>query len=653
MIFKLAAQTTFTSSAPAESEGHSPQAVSQSKPENLTPKSKRGLAFSSLEAGIAVVAAVSILIHLVLRYAVRSSPIAWLIPLYLTLVIGGVPILIDIIRKLLKRQLGADVLAALSIVTALFLGEYLVGAIIVLMLSGGIALEQYATRRANSVLEALAKRMPRIAHKKVDSGLADISLDEVAVGEILIVLPHEYCPVDGVVVEGHGTMDESFLTGEPFAMSKAPGSQVLSGAINGESVLTIKATKLPIDSRYARIMQVMQEAEQKRPQMRRLGDRLGTWYAPAALAIALLGWILSGDPDRFLAVIVIATPCPLLIAIPVAVIGAISLAARRAIIIKNPSMLEQIDKCRTLIFDKTGTLTNGRPTVTEVICASGFDRDEVLGLAGSLEQYSKHPLALAIVKAATKKSESVEAISERPGEGVRGIVDGREVQITGRGALLAQKRELPPELPAETEGLECLVFIDDRYAGVLRFRDEPRHESDSFVSHLSPQHGVSKIMLLSGDRESEVRYLAGKVGISEVHAGQSPEDKVAIVTAEAKHGRTLFVGDGINDAPAMQAATVGVAFGQNSDITSEAADAVVMDASLRKVDELIHIGQRMRVIALQSAVGGMALSVAGMFLAALGFLPPVAGAVTQELIDVLAIANALRVTLPFTELTDF
>lgn len=600
-----------------------------------------------------MVAALSILLHLTLRYAVNSSPLAWSIPLYLTLVIGGAPILIDIIRKLLKGQLGADILAALSIVTAVILGEYLVGAIIVLMLSGGIALEQYATRRASSVLEALAKRMPRIAHRKLDSTLADISLDEVAIGEILLVLPHEYCPVDGVVIEGHGTMDESYLTGEPFEMSKAPGSQVLSGAINGESVLTIRATKLPIDSRYARIMQVMQEAEQRRPEMRRLGDRLGAWYTPAALVIALLGWGLSSDPDRFLAVIVIATPCPLLIAIPVAVIGAISLAARRAIIIKNPAMLEQIDKCRTLIFDKTGTLTYGRPALTDVICVPGFAKDEVLTIAGSLEQYSKHPLAAAIVKAAGDTSRQVAAISERPGEGVRGIVDGRKVEITGRAALIANSRELPAGLPPPAGGLECLIFVDENYAATLRFRDEPRHESDSFVSHLSPQHGVSKVMLLSGDRESEVRYLAGKVGITEIHSGQSPEDKVEIVTAEAKSGRTLFVGDGINDAPAMQAATVGVAFGQNSDITSEAADAVIMDASLRKVDELIHIGQRMRVIALQSAVGGMALSIVGMFLAAMGYLPPVAGAITQEVIDVLAVVNALRVTLPFTELTDF
>ena len=618
------------------------------------PTSRLRKIFSSLETIIALIASLSILFHLALRYLWPTPGNVF--PLFLTLVVGGVPILFELIRKLLRRELGTDVLAGVAIVTSVLLGQYLVGAIIVLMFSGGIALEQYATRRASSVLEALAKRMPRIAHRKLASGVAEISLDLVEIGETLIVLPHEYCPVDGVVTEGHGTMDESYLTGEPFEMSKAPGSQVLSGAVNGESLLTIRATRLARDSRYARIMQVMHDAEQRRPQMRRLGDRIGAWYTPAALLTACLGWALSSNPDRFLAVIVIATPCPLLIGIPVAIIGAISLAARRAIIIKNPAMLEHVDKCRTIIFDKTGTLTYGRPSLTEVICAPGFDEAEVLTLAASLEQYSKHPLATAIVKAAEHQNFSlrpVSEISETPGEGMRGIVDGRTIQITGRSALIGSQQEMPPGLPPAASGLECLLFVDRQYAAAMRFRDEPRHDSSSFVSHLFPRHGVGKVMLLSGDRESEVRYLAGQVGITEIHAGKSPEDKVQIVRQEATHGPTLFVGDGINDAPAMQAATVGVAFGQNSDITSEAADAVVMDASLRKVDELIHIGQRMRVIALQSALGGMGLSIVGMFLAAFGYLPPVAGAVAQEVIDILAIANALRVTLPLSELTDF
>jgi len=629
------------------------------RPETTPVTTRRSL---SRETYIAAFALACVLLHLALRYVFQSAPFASDLPLVATLVVGGLPLLVGLTRKLAAREFGSDLLAGVSIVTSVLLGEYLVGAIIVLMLSGGEALEQYATRRASSVLEALARRMPSVAHRKLAAGVEDISLDRITIGQTLVVLPHELCPVDGVVVEGRGLMDESYLTGEPYEISKAPGSHVLSGAVNGESALTVSATKLPVDSRYARIMRVMRDAEQKRPRLRRLGDRLGAWYTPTALAAGALGWALSGDPDRFLSVVVIATPCPLLIAIPVAVIGAISLAARRGIIIKNPAVLEQVDNCRTLVFDKTGTLTYGRPSLTEVICAGGFDREQVLRAAASLEQYSKHPLAGATLRAARGDGLSLDAVSEvseRPGEGLSGIVGGKRVQITGRGVLadgnaLADAGLAPPaSLPPATSGLECLVFVGGVYAAALRFHDEPRRESESFVGHLSPRHGVGKVILLSGDRESEVRYLAGRVGITEAHAGKSPEEKVEIVARERTRGGTIFVGDGINDAPAMQAATVGVAFGQNSDITSEAADAVVLDASLRKVDELIHIGRRMRRIALESAVGGMALSMVGMMAAATGHLPPVAGAIAQELIDVAAVLNAARVAFAREDMTDF
>lgn len=618
--------------------------------------SERAISAYSRETYIAVFALIGVLIHLVLKYLLKTSPVVSWLPLLFTLIVGGLPLLFELSRKLLAREFGSDLLAGLSIITSILLGEYLVGAIIILMLSGGMALEQFATRRASSVLEALAQRMPTVAHRKLTTGVAEISLDQITVGETLVVLPHELCPVDGVVIEGRGLMDESYLTGEPYEISKVPGSQVLSGAINGDNALTIRSTKLPLDSRYARIMQVMQDAEQKRPHIRRLGDRLGAWYTPTALVVAVLGWVLSGDPNRFLAVIVIATPCPLLIGIPVAVIGAISLAARRGIIIKNPAILEQVDACCTLIFDKTGTLTYGRPSVTEILCAPGFDSEDILRMAASLEQYSKHPLSVAILNAARQAGlslQSIEQISEKPGEGLSGIIGQRKIQITGRGALADERLRQPVALPPTASGLECLVFIDGIYAAAFRFHDEPRRESVSFINHLTPRHGVNKVILLSGDRESEVRYLAGRVGITDVHSGKSPEDKVEIVAAESARATTLFVGDGINDAPAMQAATVGVAFGQNSDITSEAADAVVLDASLRKVDELIHIGRRMRSIALESALGGMAVSLMGMMLAAAGYLPPVVGAVAQEVIDVVAVLNAVRVALPFKDLTDF
>ncbi len=373
------------------------------------------------------------------------------------------------------------------------------------------------------------------------------------------------------------------------------------------------------------------------------------------LTVAALGWVIGHDPKRFLAVLVIATPCPLLLAIPVAIIGAISVAASRAIIIKRPAMLERIGSCRTVIFDKTGTLTYGRPALTEILCAPKIDRKQVLRMAASLEQYSKHPLAGSVLEAARREGADlaqVSQISEKPGQGLMGSIGPSLVRITGRKAVLESGGAEASQLPPAKAGMECILLIDGQYAATLRFHDAPRKESGAFVGHLAPRHHVEKVMLVSGDREEEVRYLAGEVGISEVLFGKSPEEKVEIVRAEAERGPTLFLGDGINDAPAMQAATVGVAFGQNSDITAEAADAVVLETSLGKVDELIHIGRRMRVIGLQSAVGGMALSMVGMLLAAAGYLPPVAGAITQELIDVAAVLNALRVALPAKDLRD-
>jgi heavy metal translocating P-type ATPase len=606
----------------------------------------------SQETLIAGLTLVAIVLHVVLKYGFHFPSFQANLPLFAALLIGGIPMVWELFKKLWKREFGSDLLAGVSIITAILLRENLVAAIVLLMLSGGAALEHFATARASSVLDALARRMPSVAHRKEASGLVDVNLADIRIGDELTVLPHEICPVDGTVLEGHGIMDEAYLTGEPYEISKTPGSMVISGAINGEKMLVIRAEKLAEDSRYARIMKVMQQTEQQRPKLRRLGDQLGAWYTPIALGVAVVAALASGHAERFLSVVVIATPCPLLLAIPTAIIGAISLAARRAIIIKNPAVLEQIEKCQTLIFDKTGTLTYGRPKVTAVLPAEGYNHKQVLQLAASVEQYSKHPLALAIVVEAKSEgiaSLPVQHISERPGEGLRGTVDGRSVQITGRKKVEAQRLPLPPL----ESGLECLVFLDGNYAAAIRFHDAPRRDSASFIQHLEPKHGVGKVMLVSGDRESEVHYLAESVGITEVHASKSPEEKVAIVKEESAKGQTLFVGDGINDAPALMAATVGVAFGSHHDITVEAADAVVLEPALEKIDELMHIGRRLRRIALQSALGGMAASILGMFAAAFGFLPPIWGAIGQEVIDLVAVLNAVRVALPTEDLQDF
>jgi heavy metal translocating P-type ATPase len=610
-----------------------------------------GMAPDHAALAIAPIAITGIAIHLLLRFAFGAAPQVFLVPLYVVLLLGGLPLLFGLIRRIVARNFGSDLLAGVSILTSVLQAEYLVGTIVVLMLSGGTALEQYTSRRASRILDTLANRMPQTTHRKVGAQTVDITLNQVEVGDLLFIYPHEVCPADGVVIEGHGRMNEAFLTGEPFEVSKAPGSKVISGALNGETALTVRTEKLPSDSRYARIMRVMDETEQRRPRLRRLGDDLGAWYTPVAVLIALLAWIFSGESHRFLAVLVIATPCPLLIAIPVAIIGAIALCARSGIIIRNSAVLEQIDSCRTFIFDKTGTLTYGRPSLTEILCAPGFEEKSVLSCAASLERYSKHPLAQAILKAAKLVQLPLQAaseISEPPGRGLRGTVQGRTVLLTGRNRIQEEGFALPPA----HSGLECLVFIDGLFAATLRFHDAPRQDSRVFVQHLKPKHRVTRVLLVSGDRDSEVRYLAGAVGITEIHAGQSPEQKVAIVREETKRARTLFVGDGVNDAPAMQAATVALALGLNSDVAAEAADAVILESSLGKVDELIHIGRRLRVIALQSAVGGMVLSIVGMLAAAFGFLPAIDGAIAQELIDLVAVFNAVRVALPGEPLRD-
>ncbi len=607
-------------------------------------------ALSRRDGMIAALALVAIAVHLSLRWSVPELS-AW--PLWIALAAGGGPLVWDLAGDLLRRDFGSDLLAGISIVTSVILDEYLAGTLVVLMLSGGGTLESFAVRSASSVLDALARRMPQVAHRRRGATIEDVALDDVVVGDEITIFPHETCPVDGEVVDGHGVMDESYLTGEPYLMSKTPGASVLSGAVNGETALTIRATRRAVDSRYAKIMEVMEASQQQRPRLRRLGDTLGAIYTPIAVAIAIAAWALSGDPERFLAVLVVATPCPLLIGIPVTLIGSISLAAKRAIVIRDPVVLERIDTCRTMVLDKTGTLTYGRPTLVGETIAEGVDPLEVLGLTASVERYSKHPLAEALVKAAAERgavTREAREIAEPPGAGLRGIVAERAVRVTSRARLIDEQPEAAALLPERTAGLECVVLIDGAFAALYTFRDTPRRESRHFVDHLGPRHGIERVLLVSGDRESEVRYLARRVGITEVYASQSPEQKVEITR---RLPRVVFVGDGINDAPALQAATVGVALGTQSDVTVEAAGAVILDSSLERVDELLHIGRRMRRIALQTAIGGMALSVVGMFVAAAGYLDPVAGAITQEIIDVAAVLNALRAAWGPRALSDF
>lgn len=597
---------------------------------------------SKWQSMIAVMSLIAICAWLIMTLAGNSMSV---IPLLLTIVIGGIPLFLQIIFKLLKGNLGADSLAAIALMTGVILDQYLAATLIIFMLSSGQTLEQYAMRKASSVLLALAARMPSIAHRKVNQSIEDIPLSQINIDDIIVIYPHETCPVDGIVIEGHGSMDESYLTGEPYQIAKTVGTAVLSGAINGESLLVIKAIKLPADSRYAAIVTVLEEAEQKRPSLRRLGDQIGAIFAPLALFVAFSAWYLSGDAIRFLSVLVIATPCPLLIAIPITIISAISKAAKQAIIIKDPTVLERLPTCKTAIFDKTGTLTYGKPILTDISTVEKYTKQQILQYVGSLERYSKHPLANAVLKAMNDQKINFlvsSNLSEKPGQGLCGTIDGHTILITSRKKLLELMPKSSELFLEESPGLECIVLLDQDVVAALHFHDAPRVDSQSFIYHLAPSHQFSKIMLVSGDRESEVNYLAHLLNLTEVFASQSPEQKLAIVRHERKNAPTVFMGDGINDAPALTAATVGIAFGQYSNVTAEAAGAVIMENTLSKVDELIHLSISTRRIALQSAIGGMMFSVIGMGFAAAGFINPVTGAILQEVIDLFAIVNALR-----------
>lgn len=600
--------------------------------------------------GIVLGGIVAILLYLILSwfslFPQSAYPIAN-IPLLLIIVIGGLPLGGQILLKILKGNFGADSLAVIALITALSLGEYLAGVLVILMLAGGQALEEYALVKASSVLHELAKRMPLTAHRRTKDTIEEIALSHVGIGDHLVIYPHETVPVDGIVLDGHGSMDESYLTGEPYHVSKTPGVGVLSGSINGESVLVIQAEKRAIDSRYAKIMQVMEEAEQKRPQIRRLGDQIGALFAPISLIFAMIAWYFTGSAMNFLAVLVVATPCPLLIAIPITLISAISLAARHRIIIKDPTVLEQLPTCKTVLFDKTGTLTYGQPKLTKIITAPGINRQQVLQWVASLERYSKHPLASPIMKAAEKANLTLldaQNVYENPGQGLIGSIDGHTLMITHRSKLQHMRPDFMELLPSRGVGLECVILQNGAYVAIFQFQDTPRQNGKFFISHLTPVHQFQKIILLSGDQETEVSNLAKQLGITKAFSSQSPEQKLDIIRAETKKAPTLFMGDGINDAPGLTAATVGIAFGHHNAITFEAAGAVILDSSLEKVDTLLHISAMMRRIMLQSALGGMGLSLIAMGFAAMGFIPPVMGALLQEIIDGIAIINALRLT---------
>ncbi|MEK7693284.1 MAG: heavy metal translocating P-type ATPase, partial [Chloroflexota bacterium] len=567
-----------------------------------------------------------------------------------TIVLALVPLAVSIGKQLLRREPGVDLIAVLALVGSLALGEYLAGAVIGVMLSSGGALEEYASARARRELSALLERAPRVVHRYEDGALTSPSLDDVRPRDRLMVQPGEVVPVDGMVDGTTAILDESALTGEARLAEREPGTQISSGAVNAGAAFDMLAMSTASESTYAGIVRLVHEAQESKAPLVRLADRYALVFLAVTLVIAGGAWVASGDAVRALAVLVVATPCPLILAAPVAIISGVSRAAERGVILKGGGVLETLGRVRVLLFDKTGTLTAGRPIVRDVEAPAGYDPNEVLRLAASVDQMSPHVLAGAIVRSAHERGLKLSFPSnlvDETGHGLRGVIDGHTVAV-GRIEWVAPQVPTPEwarRLRRRTsfEGAaNVFVAIDGSLAGVLILDDPIRLDTARTLRALR-QAGIERFVMVTGDHIDVAETVAAAVGVDEVLAERTPAEKVEAVEAERAYGVTAMVGDGINDAPALAAADVGVAMGaRGSTASSEAADVVLVVDRLDRLAEAIRIARRARAIALQSVIAGIGMSVVAMMFAAAGFLPPTAGALLQEGIDVAVILNALR-----------
>jgi len=555
----------------------------------------------------------------------------------------GVRVAVEMVGDLIKGHAGVDLLAVTAIGATLAVGEYAAALVIVLMLTGGRALEDYANTRARRELSALLAGAPRVAHR-LDSGAThDVPIDEVAVGDELLVRPAEILPVDGVLITAAATFDESSITGESMPVERVAGDRVYSGAVNGAAAITMQATVTAADSQYTQIIKLVSEATSSRSRVVRLADRYAVPFTALAFAIAAVAWLVSGSATRFAAVLVVATPCPLLIAAPVAYLSGMSRAARRGIILKNASGLEVASRIRTAAFDKTGTLTAGRPALMAVDAADWIDEDSVLSLAAAAEQVSSHVLAESVIQAALQRGLPVPDVTEGrewATHGVRAVVGDRSVHV-GKPAFIAEMGVEVPPVGLVGGQVAVGVAIDGRFAGVLRLADQLRPEARETVRRLHGM-GVKHTMMVSGDAQQTAAAIAEQVGIDDVRADCLPADKVAIIRAEPRRP-VMMVGDGVNDAPVLAAADLGVAMGARGvTAAAQSADVVILRDRLDLVADTVSIGQRTVRVALESIWLGIGLSVALMAVAAFGMLPPVFGAISQEVVDLAAIGNALR-----------
>lgn len=563
---------------------------------------------------------------------------------------------VGMVRRLRSGHWGIDILAVTAIVSTVLVGEFIASMIIVLMLAGGTALEDYAAGRAKGELSALLARVPQTAHRErngaapngVENGAhEDVAATDVQVGDILLVKPAEVVPLDGVLLSDAGAFDESSLTGESMPVERSAGDGIMSGSVNGEAAIRMRVTAVMEDSQYSRIVALVKEASESRAPMVRLADRYAIPFTALAYALGAIAWIVSGSPTRFAEVLVVATPCPLLIAAPVAFLGGMSQAAKSGIIVKYAGVLEQLGKVRTAAFDKTGTLTYGRPSLVAIVTADSMDQDELLRLAGSAEQYSSHVLAASVMEAASARDLRFETASEaleHATHGVRAVFDGREV-VVGKPSFVAEYAPGVVETELVSGQLAIYVGIGGVYVGALVMSDPLRAEARRTLAELKAL-GVTETVMLTGDALATANHIAAEVGLTDVRAECLPPDKVEAVKS-LRRRPVMMVGDGVNDAPVLAVADVGIAMGaRGSTAAGESADVVIILDDLSKAAHAVRIGQRTVRVAMESIWIGIVLSVGLMVLAAAGYVPAIAGALSQELVDLATILNALRALSP-------
>ena len=574
---------------------------------------------------------------------------------FVGLMLCGAPVVYSTVRGLLRGKFAADVIASMTVVAALALGHPVVGLVIVIMQTGGEALERYAEGRASDALRALQDITPRRARRvAADGTVEEIDVDAVNVGDSILVRPGEMIPCDGEIVDGSSHIDTSTLTGEPVPERASPGSAVMSGSINVESPLTVRATAIPEESQFARIVALVREAQASKAPLQRVADRFAVWFTPATVLVCVVAYAISGSWDRVLAVLAIATPCPLILATPVAILGGMNRSARRHILVRSGGALEALARTTAVLFDKTGTITIGRPKVTRIVALDGIPEMRILDLASAVEHGSGHLLARTIVDEAAARGRTIplaSGIVEEPGRGVVGDVDGTHVAVGARSFIAERFPETRRAIQAVDSstgaGLRAYVAVDGGLSGVVEYGDQIREGIADLVSSLR-KSGVRRVMLLSGDRSENVREVASKVGIDEIRGDMLPEDKVEVVRRLVDDGESVvMVGDGTNDAPALGTATVGVALASHGrGIATESADVILLVDEPARLLDAIGISRRTMRIARQSIWFGLAISVAGMIFAAMGKIVPIAGAAIQEVVDLAVILNALRASRP-------